>query len=130
MKSSRFSRPKGHVGTALTFAMPFGLLGLTAGILADQTLLGIGLFGFAVLNRLILATAAGWTVVGDRRALSHSWLYPVRDFMGFCFWAASFLGTTIVWRGERYKLAVEGKMARIPSRAVPASRPVAVDDLA
>ena len=30
MKSTRFSRPKGHFGTALTFSMPFGLLGLAA----------------------------------------------------------------------------------------------------
>ena len=27
MKSTRFSRPKGHLGTALTFSMPYGLLG-------------------------------------------------------------------------------------------------------
>src|ERR1039458_1110752 len=26
MKSTRFSRPKGHFGTALTFGLPFGLL--------------------------------------------------------------------------------------------------------
>src|SRR6202012_742194 len=26
MKSTRFSRPKGHLGTALTFSMPYGLL--------------------------------------------------------------------------------------------------------
>ena len=32
MKSTRFSRPKGHFGTALTFSMPFGLLGLVAGL--------------------------------------------------------------------------------------------------
>ena len=30
MKSTRFSRPKGHFGTALTFSMPFGLLGFAA----------------------------------------------------------------------------------------------------
>ncbi len=30
MKSTRFSRPKGHFGTALTFSMPFGLLALAA----------------------------------------------------------------------------------------------------
>ncbi len=33
MKSTRFSRPKGHFGTALTFSMPFGLLGLAGGFL-------------------------------------------------------------------------------------------------
>ncbi len=26
MKSTRFSRPKGHFGTSLTFSVPFGLL--------------------------------------------------------------------------------------------------------
>ncbi len=31
MKSTRFSRCAGHAGTALTFAMPFGILGLVAG---------------------------------------------------------------------------------------------------
>nr|MBA3916523.1 glycosyltransferase [Terriglobales bacterium] len=32
MRSTRFSRPAGHVGSGLTFAMPFGLLGLLAGL--------------------------------------------------------------------------------------------------
>src|SRR4051794_2115334 len=30
MKSTRFSRPKGHFGTVLTFAMPFGIIGFVA----------------------------------------------------------------------------------------------------
>jgi ceramide glucosyltransferase len=130
MKSSRFSRPKGHVGTALTFAMPFGLTGLVAGIFAAMPVVGVGVLAFAVLNRIALALVAGWGVVEDRRSLRQCWLYPIRDLMGFCFWAASFIGTTIVWRGERYRLAAEGKMFRVPATAQPASRPVAVDDAA
>ena len=31
MKSTRFSRPLGHMGTGLTYAVPFGVLGLVAG---------------------------------------------------------------------------------------------------
>jgi ceramide glucosyltransferase len=38
------------------------------------------------------------------------WLYPVRDLLGFFLWCASFLGTEIVWRGERYELRAGGKM--------------------
>ena len=45
MKSTRFSRPKGHFGTALTFSMPFGLLGLAAGIALHHVALGVGLLG-------------------------------------------------------------------------------------
>src|SRR5439155_20909908 len=31
MKSTRFSRPLGHLGSVMTFAMPFGVLGMAAG---------------------------------------------------------------------------------------------------
>src|SRR5207253_685229 len=34
MKSTRYSRPKGHFGSGLTFAAPFGILGLAGGIWA------------------------------------------------------------------------------------------------
>ena len=112
MKSTRFSRPKGHIGTGLTFAMPFGALGLLAGLATGHPLLALSLFSWAVLNAILLSLAVGWGVVGDPRALRYCWLYPVRDFMGFCFWCASFFGRNIVWRGIRYRLQFGGKMVR------------------
>src|SRR6185437_7415981 len=90
MKSTRFSRPKGHVGTGLTFAMPFGLLGLVAGIAMHDPLLGLGLFLYAALNRMAEALLAGWGVVRDPFALRYFWLYPARDLLGFFLWCASF----------------------------------------
>jgi hypothetical protein len=33
--------------------------------------------------------------------------------MGFVFWLASYRGSTIVWRGERYRLSYGGKMERM-----------------
>ncbi|HMK28784.1 MAG TPA: bacteriohopanetetrol glucosamine biosynthesis glycosyltransferase HpnI [Terriglobales bacterium] len=132
MKSTRFSRPKGHIGTVLTFAMPFGLIGMAAGFAAGRPGLGLGLLAWAALNRIIISLAAGWRVVRDHRAVRYAWSYPIRDLMGFCFWCASFLGTTIVWRKERYRLLYGGKMIRL-SGATPAqttSGTVAVDNLA
>jgi ceramide glucosyltransferase len=128
MRSTRFSRPKGHVGTGLTFAIPFGLLGLVAGIAGRHPRLGVALFAAAVLNRMIMSVAAGWGAVRDRYAVAYCWLYPVRDLMGFCFWVMSFLGTTVVWRNDRYRLLPGGKIVRVSADS--ASRPVAVDDLA
>ena len=132
MKSTRFSRPKGHIGTGLTFAMPFGLLGLLAGIVMGDPLLGVALLLYAALNRMTEAMLAGWSVVRDPLALRYFWLYPVRDLIGFFLWCASFFNTSIVWRGERYQLQLGGKMVREAGAQEPAaaSETVAVDELA
>jgi len=110
MKSTRFSRPKGHFGTALTFSMPFGLLGLIAGIAAHHAEVGIGLLAWAIVSRLALSIAVGNWVVGDRNWFNLLVLYPIRDFMGFCFWAASYLSSKILWRGRVFQLLPGGKM--------------------
>jgi ceramide glucosyltransferase len=132
MKSTRFSRPKGHIGTGLTFATPFGVLGLAAGTAVGNPLLGLALFLFAVLNRMAEALLAGWGVVRDPLSLRDFWLYPLRDLLGFLLWCASFLSTTIVWRGERYQLQPGGKMVRHvrPEEVALASETIAVDELA
>jgi ceramide glucosyltransferase len=113
MRSTRFSRTAGHIGTGLTYAMPFGLLGLAAGILGHHFQLGAALFDWAFLNRMTQSIAIGWGVVEDSQSLSLSWLYPVRDLLGFVVWCASFLGRDIVWRNHRYRLVTDGKMVRI-----------------
>lgn len=129
MKSTRFSRPKGHFGTSLTFAMPFGVLGLLAALAAGKPAAGVELFAWAFLNRVALSIAAGWYVVRDRYSLAQCWLYPLRDLMGFFFWAASYANSEILWRGHRYRLVLGGKMILIPEPQND-SRPVAVDHLA
>jgi ceramide glucosyltransferase len=60
----------------------------------------------------LLAGVSGWSVVRDPRSLAYCWLYPLREFLGFCLWCFSFLGRTIVWRGERYQLYPGGRMGR------------------
>ncbi len=112
MRSTRFSRRAGHVGTGLTYAMPFGLLGLFAGAAAYGLPVGIALFGWAFLNRVVQSIAIGWGVLDDRRSLWLSWLYPLRDLMGFFVWCASFAGNEIIWRNQRYRLVTDGKMVR------------------
>jgi ceramide glucosyltransferase len=110
MKSTRFSRPKGHFGTALTFSMPFGLLGLAAGAPLHHPGLGIGLFAWAVATRLALSLAVGRAVVGDRSWFGLLILYPIRDLMGLFFWLASYFSSNILWRGRVFQLLPGGKM--------------------
>jgi ceramide glucosyltransferase len=130
MRSTRFSRPRGHIGTGLTFAIPFGLLGLIAGVAVGNPEVAAYLLAWAVVNRWLMALIAGWGVVRDRASLLYCWLYPVRDFMGFCFWAASFAGETIIWRQQQYRLLPGGAMLRVPNPDQSAPDPVAVDSLA
>ena len=110
MKSTRFSRPKGHFGTALTFSMPFGLLGLAAGLLLGHVWWGVALLSWAVATRLALSIAVGRMVVRDPNRFNLLVLYPVRDLMGFFFWASSYMGSRILWRGRVFQLLPGGKM--------------------
>ena len=110
MKSTRFSRPKGHFGTALTFAMPFGLLGLAAAWAMGHAGWGLALLGWAVATRLALSVGAGRLAVRDRSWFGLLVLYPMRDLMGFGFWAASYTSSRILWRGRVFELLPGGRM--------------------
>ncbi|HEU5233341.1 MAG TPA: bacteriohopanetetrol glucosamine biosynthesis glycosyltransferase HpnI [Terriglobales bacterium] len=112
MRSTRFSRPKGHLGTVLTYAMPFGILGFLAGLVSGHTKVGISLLAAAFLNRVIQSVLAGYVVAGDHKALTGAWLYPVRDLLGAFLWVGSYVSAKIDWRGEEYKLTTGGKMLR------------------
>ena len=113
MKSTRFSRPKGHFGTALTFSIPFGLLALGAAVALHRPILGAALFAWSVVTRWSIAWAAGRRVVHDPDWFGLYVLYPVRDLMGFGFWAASYFSSEIVWRGKLYKLLPGGRMRAV-----------------
>jgi len=110
MKSTRHSRPKGHLGTGLTFAMPFGLLGLISAAAIGHLPWGMAMFAAAYFNRVIQSVAVGWGVIRDARALRFCWLYPLRDLMGFLTWLGSFTSRRFLWRGEIYRFSDEGRI--------------------
>jgi ceramide glucosyltransferase len=116
MTSTRYSRPKGHLGTGLTFATPFGILALAAATGLGHPYWGVALFAAACLNRILQALVVGWGVIGDRRALLYCWLYPLRDLLGFVTWAGSYVRSQFNWRGEIYRFTEGG-------RIVPQHRP-------
>jgi len=113
MRSTRFSRPKGHFGTVLTYAMPYGVLGLIAALATGHPALGWSLFGAAFLNRVIQSIVAGYCVAADRKALTHAFLYPIRDLLGMFLWIGSYLSAKIHWRREIYRLSTGGLMLRL-----------------
>ena len=110
MKSTRHSRPKGHFGTGFTFAMPFGVLGLIAGVASGHSSLGLALFAAAFANRLVQALVVGGWLLRDPRAVRLCWLYPLRDLQGFAIWCASYLSRDFYWRGETYRFTRGGRI--------------------
>ena len=116
MKSTRYSRPAGHAGTGLTYAVPYGLIGLIAGAALGNWRLGVGLFVLACLNRMIQSVAVGWTVARDPRAIWLCWLYPVRDLFGFIAWVISYASREFLWRGEMYRFGKGGRIAPLQRR--------------
>ena len=112
MKSTRFSRPKGHFGTSLTFGVLFGILAWGGALLLGMPVLGWSLLVGSVLGRSLQAWVVAKFVVRKRRTWPTMILFPVRDLMGIFFWALSYTSNRILWRGELYELMEAGRMRK------------------
>jgi ceramide glucosyltransferase len=102
-RSTRRSRPWGYVGQLFTNPLPLALLlwaaapawwPVAAATVALRALAGIATAGLVLRDPL---TARLW------------WAVPVQDVASFAVWAAGFFGNTIVWRGRKYYLRVDGR---------------------
>lgn len=53
------------------------------------------------------------------------WLAPVKDALQFALWVCAFAGGSIVWRGQRYRLQRDGRLAAVAgnSRSMAADGP-------
>ncbi len=123
MKSTRCSRPKGHFGTVLTFSMPFALLAATALLWMGNGHAAAWALGWGIGSRILLAGLVGGVVVNERDLLRTMLLYPLRDLMGFGYWAASYANNRILWRGEEYELLPGGAMRPVHAPILKVTKP-------
>jgi ceramide glucosyltransferase len=108
---TRYSRPKGHVGSGLIFAAPYGILGLVASLALGYPWLGVSFLAVAALTRMAECWIIGWWAARDRAARRWVLLYPLRDLHGFVIWCASYLGKPRrLWRDNRYELLKGGRL--------------------
>ena len=109
MQSTRRSRPWGHLGTGLTFAAPFAILGLLWGLLSGHPFIGITWFAAMIVNRWIQAgTVLG--VMGDTQWFYSTLIYPLRDLLGSILWVASYGGDRFYYRGRTYRMREGGRV--------------------
>lgn len=123
MKSTRFSRPKGHFGTSLTFGVPFGILALGGAFWVGMPGLAWSCLAYSILGRVLQGFVVAKYVVKERKVWRAALLFPVRDLMGIFFWAASYGSNRIIWRGEVYELLAEGRM-RLAAESAKANSPL------
>jgi ceramide glucosyltransferase len=116
MKSTRRSRPAGHLGSGLTYAVPFGVLGLVWGLLAGHPGWGVLWLLGTCVNRWVMAAVVLWALE-DEQAGKPILIYPMRDFLGFAVWVASYMGDRMQYHGGKYSLGVGGRFVPVERKA-------------
>lgn len=109
MQSTRRSRPWGHLGSGLTFAMPFAVLGLLWGVLSGHPLLGVAWLTAMIVNRWVQAGTV-LKVMGDSDWVRGMLVYPLRDLLGSLLWLGSYGGDRFYYRGQTYRLRDGGRV--------------------
>jgi ceramide glucosyltransferase len=112
MKSTRRSRPAGHLGTGLTYAVPFGLVGLIWGVCSGHPVGGLLWLLAMCINRWLMAAVVLWALE-DGQATKPILIYPLRDLLGFVVWAASYIGSNTHYHGGTYSIGPDGRFRRI-----------------
>ena len=107
MQSTRRSRPWGHLGTGLTFSMPYGLFGLVWGLLTGQAGLGALWLLYTAANRWLQAFAI-LRALGDPDWELNVLMFPLRDLLGGVLWLSSYSGENFYYRGKVYRLKPGG----------------------
>jgi len=68
------------------------------------------LLGYSIAARMLLALVVGAFAVRERILMRTVLLYPLRDLLGFLYWAASYRSDLILWRGREFRLHKDGLM--------------------
>jgi ceramide glucosyltransferase len=105
-RTVRSCRPHGYAGMIVTFAFPWSIFALAT---SPSMILASTVVMIALALRITVTVASARFVLSDRRILENLWLIPVRDFFALLIWILSYMGTHVVWRGNKFELA-NGKL--------------------
>jgi ceramide glucosyltransferase len=100
-RSTRDSRKLGYLGLGITYALPWAIMTCIA---SGFALWSFSLLSVVLLARVAVALSVGVGVLHDGQVLRDLYLLPLRDLFGLGFWAWSFAGDTVIWRGELFHL--------------------------
>jgi ceramide glucosyltransferase len=123
-RTVRLCRPLSYFGLLLTHGLPWALL---AAVVAPARWIAIAYLSAYLLLRLVTAWTVGVWGVGDDVLRRRLWLVPLRDFLNFIVWLASFASNRITWSGKEYIIR-RGRMipvdkGEVSARPSAAARP-------
>ncbi len=108
-RTIRVSRPGGYAGSIVTYGT---VIALSAPLIDGFHLLPLGtvvaVWALRAIAAQIMARSTGDTVV-------NKWwpLLPLSDLFSACLFVASYLGNTVYWRGERFRVHRDGSFSRV-----------------
>ncbi|HEX8925677.1 MAG TPA: bacteriohopanetetrol glucosamine biosynthesis glycosyltransferase HpnI [Terriglobales bacterium] len=108
-RTIRDKRKGGYLGVITTFGLPWAIL---CALFAGGSSWSLALLLLVLVLRFVHAAALCGPVLGDRQSMRRLWLLPLRDFVGLGVWFASWFGSTVSWRGEKFRLH-NGTLTRV-----------------
>lgn len=105
-RTMRICQPAGYAAAVLTHGSVWcGLLAATHGFRGPALTLWLG-------QQLLhwVSTLQASYVLGCRDTRRWLWMLPVSDLVEFGLWTASWMGSTVTWRGDSYRVHPGGRM--------------------
>lgn len=100
-RTMRDLRKSAYAGILFTYGLPWAIL---AAIFASFSPWSLVLLALVLIARLLSTYSYARWVVQDEHCRRNLWLVPLRDAIGVIVFIASFLGNTVTWRGEEFRL--------------------------
>ncbi len=103
-----------HPGPVFASVVTFGIPLAIAIVLANGLhALGWAAFLITSLVRAATATCVARFYLKDPNLPAKLPLLPLSDLLSFALWALSFLGNSVEWRGEHYRVGRQGELTKI-----------------
>ena len=107
-RTFRTLRPVAYFCSLLTYGFPLSVLWLAASRGSRSPWIALGLHvGLRAVGRLVL-----YRSLGQPPPWSDTWLVPIRDVVSFVVGILSFLGRTVRWNDERFRVRRDGRLER------------------
>ena len=107
-RTFRTLRPVAYFCSLFTYGIPISILWLAASRGSRPACIALALHvGLRAVGRLIL-----YRSLGQPPPWSATWLVPIRDVVSFVVGILSFLGRTVRWNHERFRVRRDGRLER------------------